>query len=233
MRFALAAVALAGAVQAGDYPVYPTSSEAPIYPTSTESPVYPVYPTSTESPIYPTYPASTSLSAPESVYPTYYPSSENPYETTPCSESLSAPWTTSIVYATSSYVLSGPASYSTIYETYAVSTTVCPVESESPIYPTYVNSSGPYVYPTESAGPYASAEATYPTCGYSVKTISTSCTTVVPTVYYETVSVPCETYAAAPTYGYNYTSPVTAGAGNLAVSGLLAAAAGLAALALA
>ncbi|KAL8400315.1 hypothetical protein RB594_000625 [Gaeumannomyces avenae] len=83
---------------------------------------------------------------------------------------------------------------------------------------------------------------------YSVKTISTSVTTVVPTVIYETVSIPCPaptgpatgTGVPKPPVGGNTTvpvtqptTPVTAGAASLGASGVLAAAAGLAAVFLA
>ncbi|KAK2729209.1 extracellular serine-threonine rich protein [Colletotrichum kahawae] len=84
-----------------------------------------------------------------------------------------------------------------------------------------------------------------PVCpGVSVKTISTSVTTVIPTVIYETVSVPCATATGqkpsatipgVPTGGNGTTSvpptktPVTAGASGLSGSVALAAFAGVAA----
>jgi len=230
MRYAAAAVALAGAALA-DYPV-----EYPTYPVST----------STEAPVYPTYPISTSTEAP--VYPTEYPTE------TPCETSTEAPiYTTSTVYTTKVYTVTDCPSYVTdcpahsIYEvtsTEAAYTTVCPVEEAYPTeYPTETEEAYP-TYPVSSpcSTDVYEAEATYPAAcpTYSVKTISTSCTTVIPTVIYETVEVPCATYAAVPSAypvtPYNTTKPypvVTAGASNMGVSALFAAVAGLAALALA
>jgi len=226
MRFAVATVALAGAALA-DYPGAEYPSEYPVE-TSTELP--------TE-------------------YPTVYPTSSVAYSTDA--------YTTSTVYTTKVYTVTECPSYVTdcpahstyeVTSTEAVYTTVCPVESE---YPTATE------YPTETSTPCETETDTYvptypasspcptetdvyaptypPSCPtYSVKTISTSCTTVIPTVIYETVEIPCATYApvpsAYPTQGYNTTKPypvVTAGAANVAFSGLFAAVAGLAALALA
>ncbi|EFX00432.1 extracellular serine-threonine rich protein [Grosmannia clavigera kw1407] len=137
---------------------------------------------------------------------------------------------------------------STIYSTDFVTITSCapevtncPARTHSTVYP--VTSSTVYstnVYATTSAG----------TVGYStesIPTISTSVTTVVPTVIYETVSVACPTGANTPvgtlgTVGVATptgkspvpsSSIVTAGAGNVAFSGVLAAAAGLVAVFLA
>jgi len=90
----------------------------------------------------------------------------------------------------------------------------------------------------------------YPTsCGYKVKTISTTYTTAYPTVYYETVSDDCyakPTYPASSAYPSAYPSAYknnstapekpkyyTAGAGSNAASFALAAVAGLAAYAFA
>ncbi|KAF9872667.1 hypothetical protein CkaCkLH20_09846 [Colletotrichum karsti] len=85
-----------------------------------------------------------------------------------------------------------------------------------------------------------------PVCpGSSVKTISTSVTTVIPTVIYETVQVPCATASSAkPSAGIPGTptngtavpptkTPVTAGASGLSGSVVFAAIAGVAAYAFA
>ncbi|KAK2017710.1 hypothetical protein LZ32DRAFT_614384 [Colletotrichum eremochloae] len=82
--------------------------------------------------------------------------------------------------------------------------------------------------------------------GSSVKTISTSITTVIPTVIYETVQIPCPTPSqpsasipGVPTGGNGTaivpspTAPVTAGAAGLTGSAMLAAVAGVAAFAFA
>ncbi|CAK7264199.1 hypothetical protein SEPCBS119000_000867 [Sporothrix epigloea] len=97
--------------------------------------------------------------------------------------------------------------------------------------------SGSGAGPSGGAGAMTTPAACTPT--YSVKTISTSVTTVIPTVIYETVAVPCPTSSAGSTGTGtgSYVAPsstiVTAGAGNVAFSGVLAAAAGLAAIFLA
>ncbi|TPX11183.1 uncharacterized protein E0L32_001001 [Thyridium curvatum] len=166
-----------------------------------------------------------------------------------------------------------------VTEEVPVSTTVCPVttkgygNSTAPGYPTTKpgngggngGNGGGNNYPTTKPG--NGGQNSYPvkpTGGVvtttkgpevcvptnSVKTISTSVTTVIPTVIYETVQVPCPvpTKPAQPSGGYpsqpntpgcsgsNCTvtpPPVAAGAANLAFSGLFAAAAGLAAVVLA
>lgn len=154
-----------------------------------------------------------------------------------------------------------------VTETIPVSTTLCPVTStksygngtyvphpptkgaDLPLPPT----TGVPKPPTIKGGDNLESQ-TYvqPACPtYSVKTISTSVTTVVPTVIYETVSIPCPATKPAPTgtgipvppkppVGGNTTvpvtkptTPVTAGAASLGGSALLAAAAGLVAVVLA
>ncbi|KAL8371511.1 hypothetical protein RB595_001347 [Gaeumannomyces hyphopodioides] len=146
-----------------------------------------------------------------------------------------------------------------VTETIPVSTTLCPVTStkhygngtyvphpptkgaDQP--PTTAVSKPPVVKGGENPG----TTLVQPACPtYSVKTISTSVTTVVPTVIYETVSIPCPaptkpaTGTGVPPVGGNTTvpvtkptTPVTAGAASLGASGVLAAAAGLAAVFLA
>ncbi len=82
--------------------------------------------------------------------------------------------------------------YSTEYITVtscAPEVTNCPARTHTKVYPIvtkgYSNATTGY-YPTGTGAP-----AACPT--YSVKTISTSVTTVIPTVIYETVSIPCPT----------------------------------------
>ncbi|KAF6800141.1 GPI anchored serine-rich protein [Colletotrichum musicola] len=163
-----------------------------------------------------------------------------------------------------------------VTETKAVSTTVCPVtetgvkpSATSPVAPPAHTSKSEAVPPapvptTEAATkpvpattggvvPSVSKPATLisspaaPVCpGVSVKTISTSVTTVIPTVIYETISVPCETASSKPSAtipgvptGGNGTAvpptktPITAGASGLSGSVVLAAIAGVAAYAFA
>lgn len=129
------------------------------------------------------------------------------------------PVTTSTVYTTTVHTITScapevtncPARSGTpikVTETIPVSTTVCPVESTVvPSHygnntvpyptggkPTGGKPTGGYPQPTgswTSVKPHGETEAV---CGKtSVKTISTSITTVVPTVIYETVEIPCET----------------------------------------
>ncbi|KAK4650140.1 hypothetical protein QC762_701970 [Podospora pseudocomata] len=183
MRFAVAAVALAGAAIAQD-----VAEEA-------HSTVY-----STE----------------------YYTVTSCVPEVTDCPASATVvtssvfPITTSTIYATSTYTVTDCAETVTdcpadathvVTETIAVSTTVCPVTDveptpiatsshhysnttavEHPPYPT----SG-HEEPTKPA-PIPTFVTVAPECpGTSIKTISTSITTVIPTVIYETVEVPCPT----------------------------------------
>jgi len=128
-----------------------------------------------------------------------------------------------------------------------ISTTVCPLPtttpshnktSEMPFYPTAT--SKPKVFST-GVSPKSSSEEACPTV--SVKTIHTSVTTVVPTVIYETVSVPCptSTVKVVPSAGTGAPRPsstasptgITAGAGSIGGSVLFAAAAGLVAVVMA
>jgi len=226
MRFAVTAVAFAGAVLAGKAP------ESTVYSTDYIT-ITSCAPTVTNCPAHST-----------KVITTVYPI------------------TTSTIFTTSTHTVTscGPEitncpAHSTVVVTdvIAVSTTVCPVtETSKPVY--YNTTSSPIqistVVPVSTSTYSAEAETftVYPTSivapacpTYSVKTISTSVTTVIPTVIYSTVSIPCPTptWVAAPTGslpGWNTTTgskPVTAGSANLAVSGLFAVVAGLAAVALA
>lgn len=234
MRFTATAVAFAGAAAAGST-IYstdvititscaPTVTNCPAHSTQVTSTVYPV----TASTIYTTTVKTITSCAPE---------------VTNC------PGKTGYV----------------VTQTIPVSTTLCPISQATP----YGN--GTWVPPTKSAetvappptgaagspppppnSPAGGLTTTYaPACPtYSVKTISTSVTTVVPTVIYETVAVPCPTskpvtpvgtgVPVPPPAGGNATvpvtkptTPVTAGAASLSGSVILAAAAGLAAAILA
>ena len=166
------------------------------------------------------------------------------------------PMTTSTVYSTTVYTVTDcpdtvthcPADSTVVVtDTIAVSTTICPVSEAQPTgtatwAPTWNTTSATGTW---GAWPSKSAEVPAPACpSVSVKTISTSYTTVLPTVIYETVDVPCPTHPAgspaqppAPT-GWipsgNATHPpkatVTAGASSMGSSLFLAAAAGLVAV---
>jgi len=129
------------------------------------------------------------------------------------------PITTSTIYATSTYTVTDCAETVTdcpadathvVTETVAVSTTVCPVTDVEPTPSAtsshyYGNATVPVEqppYPTSSVGaeeptkpaPIPTFTTVAPECpGTSIKTISTSITTVIPTVIYETVEVPCPT----------------------------------------
>ncbi|KAK3375150.1 hypothetical protein B0H63DRAFT_268719 [Podospora didyma] len=154
--------------------------------------------------------------------------------------------TTSTVYSTSVYTVTKcpdtvshcpAASTKVVTATVAVGTTVCPVvPTSTPVYSHYTNATGSSIpwYPSSSLTTVAPACPTY-----SVKTISTQITTVIPTVYYETVSVPCPTpkpSVTAPAANSTTTKgpqpPVTAGASSMSGSLFAAAAVGLAAVAL-
>ncbi|KAK3357420.1 hypothetical protein B0T25DRAFT_539111 [Lasiosphaeria hispida] len=177
------------------------------------------------------------------------------------------PWTTSTVYSTTTYTISDCPdtvthcpydSTQVVTEVIPVSTTICPVgdwPAATPVadaWPTTTPAGNWGSWPknnTASWGTWApTSSAAAPACPtFSVKTISTSITTVIPTVIYETVSVPCPTPAwpapsAAPPsvpVGGNGTittppkATVTAGASTMGSSLLLAAAAGLVAVILA
>jgi hypothetical protein len=180
------------------------------------------------------------------------------------------PYTTSTVYSTTTYTISDCPDTVTkcpydstivVTETIPVSTTVCPISEVTGV-PTGGNW-GPWpgknatgtgswpAKPTKEGGapgpfptkvPTKAAEQCWPS--KSVKTISTSVTTVIPTVIYETVDVPCPTVVPVPTGAWpgkpnngTVTKPppagVTAGAATMGSSLFLAAAAGLAAVILA
>jgi hypothetical protein len=176
------------------------------------------------------------------------------------------PLTTSTVYSTSVYTVTacpddvkdcpkGKGHVVTKTEVVPVSTTICPVEATGTgIIQPPTNGTGHWgSWPSKSEGgnkptgswPPKSLTTAAPACPtFSVKTISTQITTVIPTVIYETVSVPCPTPAPAqPSAGWptkpgngTVTKPphasVTAGASTLGGSLILAAAAGFAAVAL-
>ncbi|KZL82783.1 gpi anchored serine-rich protein [Colletotrichum incanum] len=124
-----------------------------------------------------------------------------------------------------------------------------PTKSEGvpPAKPTTETGVKPVPVTTGGVAPSVSKPATLATSaasecpGVSVKTISTSVTTVIPTVIYETVQVPCPTPSkpsatipGVPTGGNGTAvpptkTPVTAGAAGLTGSAVLAAVAGVAA----
>lgn len=183
-----------------------------------------------------------------------------PAESTVVSSTV-IPFTTSTVYATTTYTISKCPETVTkcpydstvvVTETIPVSTTVCPV-SEAVAVPTggswgpypSKNSTSPFPpkgdhsdHPVPTKVPTKGPEVCVPS--KSVKTISTSITTVIPTVIYETVDVPCPTaYVPVPTGAWpgkpsNGTvkppTPITAGAASTSGSFILAAAAGLVAV---
>ncbi|KAK0646016.1 hypothetical protein B0T16DRAFT_457984 [Cercophora newfieldiana] len=195
--------------------------------------------------------------------------SDCPAESTVVSSTV-IPYTTSTVYATTTYTVKDcpPAvtkcpydSTIVVTETIPVSTTVCPVSEPIPV-PTgswgpwpgknSTGGHGPYPgkpgkpdhddHPKPTGAPVKEPEQCWPS--KSVKTISTSITTVIPTVIYETVDVPCPTVVPVPTGSWpgkpsngTVTKPphasVTAGAATMGGSLFLAAAAGLAAVVLA
>jgi len=280
MRYAVAALALAGAVMAGEgYPEYNTKSADPVYPdpaypTKEADPVYPpayptgkddpvdppVYPT-TYDPAYPTYSYPVKSDDPITPYP--YPTgtkkADDVYPTTSCTSDLYKGgkdhdkdhyyptskydhdhdvYTTSTIYETKVYYVTKGHDVETKTDKYAVTTTVYPVKTKEAEYPEKEHKDYKPTYPVSKAPEQTKKyEAEKPSScpGYSVKTIHTSVTTVVPTVLYETVAVPCSTYKPIPTGSPNGTypkyPPVTAGASSFAVSGLVAAVAGLAAAA--
>jgi len=167
-------------------------------------------------------------------------------------------------------VYANEAADSTVYSTAYVTVTSCgPAVTECPAESTVVTSSIITVVPTVSVSapvygngtaPVQVPGAPHPTGGlttvpaacptYSVKTIVTDVTTVVPTTIYETVDVPCPTSAVVvppvpsggvPVPPSNGTVPqppkpstpvVEGGASTMAGSVVLAAAAALAAFAL-
>jgi hypothetical protein len=170
-------------------------------------------------------------------------------------KATSYPMTTSTVYTTTLKTVTSCAptvtncpAHSTVVvtETKPLYTTVCPVSSTTK----YTNSTGSATQPagntpatsvpiySTGALTTKSSAAACPT--YSVKTISTSVTTVIPTVIYETVSIPCPTTTKpsagfpAPSGNGTTTKPpvatVTAGAATMGNSLFVVAAAGLAAV---
>ncbi|KAK3333991.1 hypothetical protein B0T19DRAFT_143433 [Cercophora scortea] len=233
MRFSIAAVAFAATVLAQEEVVSASSSASA---SAAESTVY-----STD------YVTITSCAA--SV-------TNCPARSTVVTSSV-YPLTTSTIYATTTRTVTSCAptvtncpAHSTVLvtETVPVSTTICPVteggpEATTPIY--YYNTTSTAWTAPSSLTSIVSEAPACPT--YSVKTISTEITTVIPTVYYETVSVPCPT-PVVPTPSAGFTTPagngtvpthtapaqatVTAGAATMGGSILMAAAAGLAAIAM-
>jgi hypothetical protein len=230
MRFALATVALAGAALAHGHE---EEAQSTVYSTE-------YYTITSCAPEVPDCPASATVVTSSVV-------------------SL----TTSTVYSTTTKTITDcpdtvsncPADSTTVVtETVAVSTTVCPVEptetetpeqpeetaTESPEEPTETPSvpepSGSFVQPPVVSSTLVTEAPACPTT--SVKTIKTSITTVIPTIIYETVEVPCETAAPPPQStpssvptGTNPGGPIeTAGAATFGASALFAAAAGLFAL---
>ncbi|KAJ9161153.1 hypothetical protein NKR19_g2559 [Coniochaeta hoffmannii] len=164
----------------------------------------------------------------------------------------SYPLTTSTVYTTTVKTVTSCApevtncpAHSTVLvtETKPLYTTVCPV-TESASSTKYSNgtqsATKPASSPIYSTGALTTKTSAAACPTYSVKTISTSVTTVVPTVIYETVSIPCPT-TASPSSGFpvpssngTVTKPpvatVTAGASTMGNSLFVVAAAGLAAV---
>ncbi|KAK4157909.1 hypothetical protein C8A00DRAFT_11251 [Chaetomidium leptoderma] len=224
MRFALATVALAGAVLATE------EAQSTVYSTE--------------------YYTITSC-APEVT--------NCPASSTVVSSSV-VEMTTSTIYSTTTRTVTDcpdtvthcPADSTTVVtETVAVSTTVCPVEptptgpaataseTEEPEQPEETGnpSFSPSVEPPFPSSTLITTAA--PACPTtSVRTIKTSITTVIPTIIYETVEVPCETAVVPPVStpsgvptGTNPGGPIqTAGAATMGASALFAAAAGLFAL---
>jgi len=213
MRFAVATVALAGAVFAAE-----EAAQSTVYSTQ--------------------YTTITSC-APEVT--------NCPAASTVVTSSV-VPLTTSTVYSTTTRTITDcpdtvthcPArSTKVVTETIAVSTTVCPVEETETEVPEVPKPTGK---PSGSGSvisvvPTSTLVTAAPACPtYSVKTIKTSITTVIPTIIYETVEVPCptggpkSTPSAKPT-GTKPGGPIaTAGAATFGASAVFAAAAGLFAL---
>ncbi|KAK3692548.1 hypothetical protein B0T22DRAFT_16736 [Podospora appendiculata] len=230
MRFTIAAVAFAATVFANEEASASSAAESTVYSTD--------YVTITSCAASVTNCPARSTVVTSSVYPL----------------------TTSTIYATTTRTVTSCAptvtncpahSTKVVTETIPVSTTICPVteggpEATTPIY--YYNTTSTAWTAPSSLTSIVSEAPACPT--FSVKTISTEITTVIPTVYYETVSVPCPTTAVPvvpkPSAGFTtpasngtvptHTAPaqatVTAGAATMGGSILMAAAAGLAAIAL-
>ncbi|KAG7290567.1 hypothetical protein NEMBOFW57_000570 [Staphylotrichum longicolle] len=160
------------------------------------------------------------------------------------------PLTTSTVFSTTTRTITDcpdtvthcPAhSTKVVTETIAVSTTVCPVEETETEVPTGPKPTGKpsgsgSVIPPFPTSTLVTAAPACPTV--SVKTIKTSITTVIPTIIYETVEVPCPTSTGGPKStpsakptGTKPGGPIaTAGAATFGASAVFAAAAGLFAL---
>lgn len=237
MRFAIATVALAGAVLAQEVSEEPQST---VYSTE-------YYTVTSCAPEVTDCPASSTVVA-SSVFPITTSTIYSTYTSTV----TDCPDTVTHCPADSTVVVT---------ETVAVSTTVCPVVPTATVIASYHygNSSVPVVHPSyttlaTSAGVQSSYVAPLstvtaaPECPTtSVRTISTSITTVIPTVIYETVEVPCPSAPAGGNPGAPAPSgsvpsgglpsgtkpPVptfTAGAATMGGSVALAAAAGLLAI---
>jgi hypothetical protein len=238
MRFSAAALVMAGAAlaeEAAQSTVYstdyvtitscaPTVTNCPAHSTVVTSSVYPV----TTSTIYSTT-VRTITQCPPSVPDCPAHSTQVVTETIPVATTVCPVTETS-----------APAVGASSTAAFSNSTTAAPVQSQPAVTvlpPTTLSTAAPVA----------------PECpGHSVKTISTQITTVIPTVIYETVEVPCATASVVvppvnppaspsggipappagngtvPTAGSPQPSvPVTAGAGAMAGPALLAAAAGL------
>ncbi|KAL2258726.1 hypothetical protein VTK26DRAFT_7858 [Humicola hyalothermophila] len=226
MRFAIATVALAGAVMAG---AHEEEAQSTVYSTE-------YYTITSCPPEVPDCPA-TSGAVTSSVFPV---TTKTIYDTitrtvTDCPET----------------VTDCPADATSIVtETVAVSTTVCPIDEAEPTEepeptdepeeeePEPTDSFVPSI--TGSYPPYPTSTlvtvAPEPECpSTSVKTIKTSITTVIPTIIYETVEVPCPTpsTSSTPSAGIPTGSqptpsgPVTGAGAAIKGSAFLAAAAGL------
>jgi hypothetical protein len=214
MRFSAAAVAFAGAVMANS-----SAPESTVYSTE-------YYTVTSCGPTVTNCPASSTA-----VHSTVYPVTTSTIYSTTVKTITSCAATVTNCPAHSTVVVT---------ETIPVSTTICPVSSISRT--KYYNSTEVSKPPYTASSTYAltTKAAACPT--YSVKTISTSVTTVVPTVIYETVSIPCPTTTPTASQGFttpynNGTAPtktpiatVTAGASTMGSSLFVVAAAGLAAV---
>lgn len=252
MRFSVATVALAGTAYAA-YQVEAPEPESTVYATEYYT-ITSCGPTVTNCPAESTavysssYPLTTST-----IYSTNYQTKTESDSTYVVTETIPIGTTVCPVeegYQTSVYPTSEV--YPTGYPSESASAVPYPTGSASGYpsgvpyptggYPTGEGypTGGESSYPTGGEGPYPT-ETVAPACPtYSVKTISTSVTTVVPTVIYETVEVPCPTASAGysvpigngsyPTATYPAQATVTAGAATMGGSVLLAAAAGLAAI---
>jgi hypothetical protein len=161
------------------------------------------------------------------------------------------PLTTSTIYTTQYKTVTSCAptitncpAHSTVVvtETIPISTTICPVTASATKYyntTSYAESmpASSLTYATTSpktSDTYALTTTKAPACPTSsVKTISTSYTTVLPTVIYETVAVPCPSTSSTPSSyptGNSTHKPVTAGASEVGISMFALVAAGFAAV---